>query len=64
MSPLLRDITKANGELNNITCPPVRYAGESLKHPSVLTLLILIDLSFFAVVDTVMLPSDSVSAAQ
>ena len=58
-STLLRDITKANGGRMDITYPSVRYAADSFKHPSKLTPLILIDLPFSVVLDTVMLPFDT-----
>jgi len=37
-------------------------AGDSLKHPDILTPLILLDLPFSVALDTVMLPSDAASA--
>ena len=43
----------------DVTYPSVRYAGDSLKHPSKLTPLILLDLPLSAALDTVMLPSDA-----
>jgi uncharacterized protein YceK len=43
----------------DVTYPSVRYAGDSLKHPSKLTPLILIDLPFSVALDTVMLPFDT-----
>ena len=46
----------------DITYPSVRYAGDSLKHPSKLTPLILIDLPLSAALDTVMLPFDAASS--
>ncbi|MDP6905267.1 MAG: YceK/YidQ family lipoprotein [Verrucomicrobiota bacterium] len=58
-SIFLRDVTKANGGRMDITYPSVRYAGDSLKHPSKLTPLILIDLPLSAALDTVMLPFDA-----
>tara|TARA_B110000116_G_C16409215_1_gene391023 strand:- start:208 stop:507 length:300 start_codon:yes stop_codon:yes gene_type:complete len=61
-STLLRDITKANGGRMDITYPSVRYAADSFKHPSKLTPLILIDLPFSVVLDTVMLPFDAASS--
>jgi len=61
-STLLRDITKANGGRMDITYPSVRYAADSFKHPSKLTPLILIDLPFSVVLDTVMLPFDAANA--
>ena len=42
--------------------PSVRMAGDSLKHPDILTPLILLDLPFSAALDTVMLPSDAANA--
>ena len=42
--------------------PSVRMAGDSLKHPDILTPLILLDLPFSAALDTVMLPSDTANA--
>lgn len=42
--------------------PSVRMAGDSLKHPDILTPLILLDLPFSAALDTVMLPSDVANA--
>ena len=61
-STLLRDITKANGGRMNVTYPSVRYAGDSLNPPDMLTPLILIDLPFSVVLDTVMLPFDAANA--
>ena len=61
-STLLRDITKAKGGRMDITYPSVRYAADSFKHPSKLTPLILIDLPFSVVLDTVMLPFDAANA--
>jgi len=58
-SIFLRGVTKANGGRMDITYPSVRYAGDSLKHPSKLTPLILIDLPLSAALDTVMLPFDA-----
>ena len=58
-STLLRDVTKANGGRMDITYPSLRYAADSFKHPSKLTPLILIDLPFSVVLDTVMLPFDA-----
>ena len=46
----------------DITYPSVRYAGDSLKHPSKLTPLILIDLPFSVALDTVMLPFDAANS--
>ncbi|MBT5322431.1 MAG: YceK/YidQ family lipoprotein [Verrucomicrobiales bacterium] len=46
----------------DITYPSVRYAADSFKHPSKLTPLILIDLPFSVVLDTVMLPFDAANA--
>tara|TARA_B100000676_G_C17596004_1_gene589546 strand:- start:212 stop:580 length:369 start_codon:yes stop_codon:yes gene_type:complete len=42
--------------------PSVRVAGDSLKHPDILTPFILLDLPFSAALDTVMLPSDTANA--
>lgn len=61
-SIFLRDVTKANGGRMNVTYPSVRYAGDSLKHPSKLTPLILIDLPFSVTLDTVMLPFDAANS--
>ena len=61
-SIFLRDVTKANGGRMDITYPSVRYAGDSLKHPSKLTPLILIDLPFSVALDTVMLPFDAANS--
>jgi uncharacterized protein YceK len=61
-SIFLRDVTKANGGRTNVTYPSVRYAGDSLKHPSKLTPLILIDLPLSAALDTVMLPFDAANS--
>jgi len=61
-SIFLREVTKANGGRMDITYPSVRYAGDSLKHPSKLTPLILIDLPLSAALDTVMLPFDAASS--
>jgi len=46
----------------DVTYPSVRYAGDSLKHPSKLTPLILLDLPLSTALDTVMLPFDAVNA--
>ena len=43
-STFLRQVTKANGGRMDITYPSVRYAGDSLNPPDMLTPLILIDL--------------------
>ena len=43
----------------DVTYPSVRYAGDSLKHPSKLTPLILLDLPLSAALDTAMLPFDA-----
>jgi uncharacterized protein YceK len=61
-SIFLRGVTKANGGRMDITYPSVRYAGDSLKHPSKFTPLILIDLPLSAALDTVMLPFDAASS--
>ena len=61
-STFLRGVTKANGGRMDATYPSVRYAGDSLKHPSKLTPLILLDLPLSAALDTVMLPSDAANA--
>jgi uncharacterized protein YceK len=61
-SIFFRELTKANGGRMDITYPSVRYAADSLKHPSKLTPLILIDLPFSATLDTVMLPFDAANA--
>ena len=55
----MRDITKANGGRMNVTYPSVRYAGDSLNPPDMLTPLILIDLPLSFALDTVMLPFDA-----
>ena len=43
----------------DVAYPSVRYAGDSLKHPSKLTPLILLDLPLSAALDTAMLPFDA-----
>ena len=58
-STVLRGVTKANGGRMNVAYPSLRYAGESLKHPSKLTPLILLDLPLSAALDTAMLPFDA-----
>ena len=58
-STLMRDLTKANGGRMDVTYPSVRLAGHTLKHPDMLTPLVLIDLPFSAALDTVMLPLDA-----
>ena len=52
----------ANGGRMNVTYPSVRMAGDSLKHPDILTPLILLDLPLSAALDTVMLPFDAANA--
>lgn len=42
--------------------PSAQVAGDSLKHPDILTPFILLDLPFSAALDTVMLPSDAANA--
>ena len=59
-STFLRRVTKANGGRMDVAYPSVRYAGDSLKHPSKLTPLILLDLPLSAALDTAMLPFDAV----
>ena len=61
-STFLRQVTKANGGRMDITYPSVRYAGDSLNPPDMLTPLILIDLPFSAALDTVMLPFDAANS--
>ena len=46
----------------DITYPSVRYAGDSLNPPDMLTALILLDLPFSVALDTVMLPFDAANA--
>ena len=46
----------------DITYPSVRYAGDSLNPPDMLTPLILIDLPLSVALDTVMLPFDAANA--
>jgi len=58
-STVLRGVTKANGGRVNVAYPSLRYAGESLKHPRMLTALILLDLPFSFALDTLMLPVDA-----
>ena len=58
----LRKVTKANGGRMDITYPSVRYAGDSLNPPDMLTPLILLDLPFSVALDTVMLPFDAANA--
>jgi Leucine-rich repeat (LRR) protein len=58
-STFLRGVTKANGGRMDVAYPSVRYAGDSLKHPSKLTPLILLDLPLSAALDTAMLPFDA-----
>ena len=55
-------MTKANGGRMDITYPSVRYAGDSLNPPDMLTALILLDLPFSVALDTVMLPFDAANA--
>ena len=61
-STFLRDLTKANGGRMDVTYPSVRYAGDSLNPPDMLTPLILIDLPLSFALDTVMLPFDAANA--
>jgi uncharacterized protein YceK len=61
-STFFRQVTKANGGRMDITYPSVRYAGDSLNPPDMLTPLILIDLPFSVALDTVMLPFDAANA--
>ena len=61
-STFLRQVTKANGGRMDITYPSVRYAGDSLNPPDMLTALILLDLPFSVALDTVMLPFDAANA--
>ena len=58
-STFLRKVTKAEGLQSHGPYPSVRMAGESLKHPSKLTPLILLDLPLSAALDTAMLPFDA-----
>ena len=61
-STFLRKVTKANGGRMDITYPSVRYAGDSLNPPDMLTPLILIDLPLSFALDTVMLPFDAANS--
>lgn len=61
-SIFLRKVTEANGARMDITYPSVRYVGDSLKHPTKLTPLILIDLPFSVALDTVMFPFDAANS--
>tara|TARA_B100001971_G_C18190788_1_gene538466 strand:- start:121 stop:1290 length:1170 start_codon:yes stop_codon:yes gene_type:complete len=61
-STLMREAVKANGGRMDATYPSVRLAGDSLKHPDMLTPLILLDLPLSAALDTVKLPLDASNA--
>ena len=62
MSVMMRRAVAAEGGRGNVAYPSLRMAKDSVKHPRMLTLLILADLPFSLAVDTIMLPSDAANS--